>query len=189
MFEEYKNNKNNLILLTPYEHILAHKMLKEIFPCYQMTAAYILLLGKFKNLNLIDEQEYNNIIAEHAKNMSQKLKGIPKSEEHKKHISEGRIGLSYGPLSEEHKQKISKALKGRSPSELNRKINSEQRKQRIGEKNPRSKKILCVEDNLTFNTVKECCEYYHISNLHRYTQTGKIHTKLQKHFKYIEEDK
>lgn len=175
--------------MTPYEHILAHKMLKEIFPCYQMTAAYVLLLGKFKNLNLIDEQEYNNAMAEHAKNMSQRLKGVPKSEKHKQHISEGRKGLSYGPLSEEHKQKISQSLKGRSPSELNRKINSERRKQRTGEKNPRSKKILCVEDNLIFNTVKECCEYYHISNLHRYTQTGKIHTKLQKHFKYIEKDK
>lgn len=78
-------------------------MLKEIFPVYQMTAAYVLLLGRFKDLNLVNEQEYNNAVSEHAKNMSKKLKGIPKSEEHKKHISEGRMGLSYGPLSEEHK--------------------------------------------------------------------------------------
>lgn len=92
------------------------------------------------------------------------------------------MGVSYGPHSEGHKEKISKALKGRSPSELNRKINSENRKLRTGAQNPRSKKILCVEDNLIFDSVKQCCEYYHISNLYRYTTTGKIHSKLNKHF-------
>jgi group I intron endonuclease len=41
----------------------------------------------------------------------------PKSEEHRKHISEARKGMRCKPLSEEHKKKISEAEKGRRLSE------------------------------------------------------------------------
>lgn len=40
------------------------------------------------------------------------LVGIKRSAEHKKSISNGRKGVSYGPLSSEHKKNISESIKG-----------------------------------------------------------------------------
>ena len=187
LFPAFEKNKDNLIPLSPYHHFLAHKILKDIFPTPEMNLAYAFMVRLLKENPLITEEDYNQSIILANQSISEKLKGKEKSELHKQHISQSRMGMSYGPLSEKHKKKISDSMKGKNPSELNRKINSERMKQRVGEKNSQSKKILCVEDNLIFDTVKQCCDYYHISNLHRYTQTGKIHTKLQKHFCYMEE--
>lgn len=130
-------------------------------------------------------QEYNIIKRKHAIAMHDKMIGVKKSEIHKKHISEGRMGLSYGSLSDNHKQKISNAMKGVSPSELNRKVCSERCKKRIGNKNSQSKKVKCIEDNLVFDTVHECEQYYGVPHLYRYCSTGKEHSKVNKHFEYV----
>lgn len=49
----------------------------------------------------------------HGKKVSEALKGVPKTEEHKKSMSEVRKGKSTGPCSVERKEAIRKALKGK----------------------------------------------------------------------------
>lgn len=67
----------------------------------------------------------------------------PKSEEHRKHISEARKGKRGKPLSEEHKKKISEAEKGRHLSE-------EHKAKLSGANNSNSKKVGMYD----FNTGK-----------------------------------
>jgi hypothetical protein len=76
-------------------------------------------LGKGPLLNLTDGGEGNNgkIISDEVREkMSKKLSGIPKSAEHKKHISEsttGRIPSNKGgTMSDEQKKKIGNANSG-----------------------------------------------------------------------------
>lgn len=49
--------------------------------------------------------------------LSKRLRGVPKSEEHRKKISEGLKGKTKPPMSEGTKQKISRANKGKTLSE------------------------------------------------------------------------
>lgn len=181
LFVEYENDNNNIVLLTPNEHFKCHQLLTKIFPTPEMTFAY-LLMSRYHELS---SEEYKKMKLEFAIALSEKMTGVPKSEEHKKHISEGRKGLSYGSLSDEHKQKISNSMKWNTPSELNRKICSERCKKRKGNKNTQSKKVRCIEDNLVFDTVHECEQYYNVLHLYRYCSTGKAHSKLNKHFEYL----
>lgn len=58
----------------------------------------------------------------------------PKSEEHRKHISEARKGRQCKPLSEDHKRKISEAEKGR-------KLTEEHKAKLSGANNPNSKRV------------------------------------------------
>lgn len=58
------------------------------------------------------------------------------------------------------RNKISKSHIGILNSEESKKINSEKHK---GELNNRATKIMCLNDNKVFNTLKECSEYYKIS--------------------------
>lgn len=58
----------------------------------------------------------------------------PKSEEHRKHISEARKGMQCKPLSEEHKRKISESEKGR-------KLTEEHKAKLSGANNSNSKKV------------------------------------------------
>lgn len=181
LFKEFEKDKDNIVLLTPNEHFECHKLLTYIFPSPEMTFAYLIMSNKHQ----ISSEEYNKLRKNYSIAIRSKLTGVKKTELHKKHISEGRIGLSYGSLSEEHKQKISNAMKGVSPSELNRKICSERCKKRVGDKNSQSKKVRCIEDDLTFDTVRECEQYYNVRHLYRYCSTGKAPSKLNKHFEYI----
>jgi len=66
-----------------------------------------------------------------ARKLSERFKGIPKSEEHKKKVSETKVGQSYGPMSEAHKQKISKRLKGIPKTAEQRRKISEGHKRRF----------------------------------------------------------
>lgn len=181
LFKKYKNYKPNIVLLTPKEHFECHKLLTKIYPTPEMTFAYMIMSSR----NKIPSEEYAKLKQNFSLAIKEKLTGVHKSEEHKKHISEGRIGLSYGSLTKEHKQKISDALLGRKPSELNRKVCSDRCKQRTGSKNTQSKRVKCVEDNLIFDTVHECEKYYNVPHLYRYCSTGKAPLKLNKHFEYI----
>ena len=56
------------------------------------------------------------------------LKGVPKSEEHKKAISEAKKGV---PKSEEHKKALSEALKGHSVSEATKKAIGEAKSKKV----------------------------------------------------------
>ena len=65
---------------------------------------------------------------EAKKAMSEAHKGVPKSEEHKKAISEALKGVPNGPMSEDRKKAISDALKGVPKSEEAKKAMSESHK-------------------------------------------------------------
>lgn len=184
LYPEFKNCKDNIVLLNAIEHFECHKLLTKIFPTPEMTFAYLLMTRYHK----ISHKEYERLKSEFAASISKKMSGVPKSNIHRKHISESRMGLSYGKMSNEQKCKISRALKGRVPSELNRTICSNRCKSRVGDKNTQSRKVRCIEDDLVFNTIHECEEYYNILHLYRYCSTGKLHTKINKHFEYIVED-
>ena len=69
------------------------------------------------------------------------LKGVPKSEEHKKALSAAHKGV---PLSEAHKKALSEALKGIPKSEAHKKALSEAHKKALSEahRSKLSKKIL-----------------------------------------------
>ena len=45
LFPEWKNKKNNIIFLTRDEHLLAHKLLVEIYPVKEMSYAYSFMQG------------------------------------------------------------------------------------------------------------------------------------------------
>jgi group I intron endonuclease len=64
----------------------------------------------------------------------------PKSEEHKKHISEARKGMRCKPLSEEHKRKISEAEKGRQ-------LTAEHKAKLSGANNYKSKKVGAYDES------------------------------------------
>lgn len=183
LYPYYAKDRANLVLLTAEEHFECHKLLVEIFPTPEMRLAY----GFMSNFHNISKEEYDILRQEVSAAMSVKLAGKQKTDEHKLHISEGRLGLSYGPLSSAHKQKISKALQGTCPSELNRAICSERCKKRTGSKNTQSRRVKCTEDGLVFDTVGECERYYNVLHLYRYCATGKIYSKLNKHFEYIKD--
>lgn len=182
LFPKYKNDNNNIVLLTPDEHFKCHKLLAEIFPTPEMTFAYWLM----SNGHELSAEEYEKIRLKFAKAISKKLKGVSKSESHREHIRQARIGLSYGNLTEEHKQKISNALKGNvTPSELNRQRCSDRCKKRTGKNNTQSRRVRCIEDDLIFETVNQCEKYYNVPHLYRYCSTGKVPSKLNKHFEYV----
>lgn len=181
LFPLFKDNKNNFVLLTPCEHFKCHKLLTKIFPSNEMTFALWLMTPK----NEMNDSDYNEIKSNFAIVISNQMKGVPKTEEHKKHISESRIGLSYGELSENHKQKISESMKGNIISDKNREICSERCKSRTGSKNTQSRKVKCIEDNLIFDTVHQCEKYYNLPHLYRYCSNGKVPKKLNKHFEYV----
>lgn len=85
---------------------------------------------------------------------------------YRKHLSESLMGHA---VSDETKKKISEKSK----------INSGF----IGGRNPKAKQIICIEDNITFETLKDCAEYY---NIPRYKMTSiakdGFYDILNKHF-------
>lgn len=72
--------------------------------------------------------------------------GVKRSEETKRNISEAQKGRT---LSEEWKNNISKSLKGRKISEKNKQITIERK----------SIKVICIETNVIFNSMKELSEF------------------------------
>ena len=124
-------------------------------------------------------------------------KGIPCTEETKQKLSEALKGRV---ISEESKIKISKALKGHKSSELQKKQIAKTNSKRVwskesidkmkqSKKGQGSKKILCVETGVVFNSVKEALAFIgrkvgsSISNV----CNGKRKTTGGYHWKYYNE--
>lgn len=105
--------------------------LKKFGLYYKRPAAELIFLTKAEHTHL-----HNNGVPkseEHKKALSEALKGVPKSEEHKKAVSEALKGvprpyLKGIPLSEAHKKAISDAKKGVPLSETTKKAMSEAHK-------------------------------------------------------------
>ena len=77
LYSEWKFKKNNIILLTRDEHLLAHKLLKTIFPVKEMSYAYSFMLG-IMHLGLtnseISKELWNDLI--YRENVTNKNKII-----------------------------------------------------------------------------------------------------------------
>lgn len=100
-------------------------------------------------------EESRKKISEALKGENNPMYGKHHSEESKKKMSE--------PKSEEHKRKISEALKDRQLSEEHKKKLSETRIEKgcaKGKNNPSAKSVICIITNTVFYTAKEGSEYY-----------------------------
>lgn len=114
------NSKENLVKLTVYEHILAHKYWALYTEDPDAAMAFVFLYGKGINFNKIEEIPSDEDLKEIARireisNTRNRGKGNPMY---------GKPSANRGvPMSEEQKKKISKALMGHEVSgETRRKI-------------------------------------------------------------------
>ena len=138
------NSEENLVALTAREHFIVHWLLVRIYP-YSLglkRAAYMMSITR-KNIK-VSARTYQELREglSHTKEtklkMSRDRKGIKKSEEHKRKISEAHKGKKNGPHSEETKRKMSEAKKGkkRAPfTEEHKRKMSEARRRREERKN------------------------------------------------------
>jgi len=117
------NDPENLVLLTAKEHFICHKLLTYIYPNNRkISYAYIrMCYSKNGNYNktLKDYEYARYLLSNIPVSLETKLKqhkaalGVKKTLEHRKHISEGKLG--YSP-SEESKEKNRKAHIGKKYS-------------------------------------------------------------------------
>lgn len=252
LYSEYKNDSNNIILLTAREHYVAHKLLVQIFPCDEMTFCFW-RLSTDNHGREVTEDEYEcakRLVAvstshmnsgrvyteaqrkamgdrrrgrKHTEETKSKIScshiGMVASTETREKMSENRRGKGLGRvMSDEHKEtlrnrmsgddnpmkkvqggvrgymsdeeyiaytkKLSESLMGHPVSEETKRKIGEKSKGRIsGGKNPKAKKIRCVEDNVVFSTLSECGSYYNLSRtqMTNVAKTG-YSKEINKHF-------
>lgn len=131
--------------------------------------------------------------------MSDSRKGKPGrkwTDEQRKSLSDKKKGKVVGKNVKDYmtpekyelyRQHLSDSLKGHEVSEETRQKIKEKTVARgafINGANPKAKKIRCIEDNIVFDTLKECAQYY---NIPRYLMTriakNGYYEKIDKHFK------
>jgi hypothetical protein len=113
------DDESNLVKLTPEEHYLVHQLLVKMFPnnnklVYACFAMCIDAKGK-----RVNNKMYGWIKRKDAKVKSETLKGVkkpPRSEEHRRRMSEAQKNRVRYPSSEETKLKMSEAKKGKKQS-------------------------------------------------------------------------
>lgn len=122
------NSNENLVILTAKEHYIVHHLLIKIFPknpklFFAFNAMNMVKRWNSDNLRYhprLSSKEYELLRIKRAETVSKCLKGIPKSEEHKKHLSEAITGRT---LTNEQKKSISKSLKKvKHTKEWNKKV-------------------------------------------------------------------
>ena len=91
---------------------------------------------------------------EYSKNLSEAMKGKPKSEEHKRKIGEALKGKLR---SEEHRQHLSEAKKGLF----------------AGGNNPMARSVICIETKQVFDTIKEAQEWLGKGNIKSHLRGSK----------------
>ena len=124
----------NIVTLTPEEHLIAHKYLyfatrnnKLLYAIWQMTNTYACKVSP----ELLDSSQFREI-RECARRMSSEhQKGRRFTEEHRKHLSDSHKGHT---LSDSQKQAISKSNKGKIKDDEWRKHLSESHKGEINRK-------------------------------------------------------
>lgn len=101
----------NIVVLTPREHYLAHSLLCEIYPeNHKLRFALWAMsnqLGENRKYKICSRQ-YERVKKEYIKLIS----GIPKSENHKRNISEALNGRNREEFTDSHRMNISKTTKG-----------------------------------------------------------------------------
>lgn len=111
------NSYENLVVLTAKEHFIVHHLLTKIFPKnHKLFFAFNAMCGwksqktKSRYIPKLSAKEYEQLRIKRVETISKCLKGKPKSEEHKKHLSEALKGQTR-ELTEEQSAKLSKSLK------------------------------------------------------------------------------
>ena len=122
------NDKDNIIKLTAREHFIAHWLLWRIYPTKQMAFAFYLMASGIKRFNTgINRETFSSIAYEEAKiakskavseNNKKYKKGHTKSDEAKKKLSDSLKGIK---LTDDHKNNISRSNKGKAKSNAHRK--------------------------------------------------------------------
>lgn len=110
------------------------------------------------------------------------------SEESRKKLSIYRSGRKMPPPREETRLKLSQSLRGRSFSEEHRKnISLSKTGTQSGGKNPRARKVRCVESDAVFDTVKEAATFVGGSPKNIiHACAGRIKTSGGYHWMYVE---
>ena len=114
-------------------------------------------------LEQLNEKEENYILLfnSHVQGLNIKLASKPswtgkKRPEHSKFLKENGSGLSY-KRTQEHKDNLRKKLSGKR---LSKNICEKISQNKIGKK---TKKIMCLETQQIFSSIKECSEFLNIS--------------------------
>lgn len=121
----------NLVKLTAKEHFICHLLLIKIYPDeYLLKFALNMMLKSNKSQKRIVSRSYNRYKIYNSEALSKLHKGKPKSEEHKRKISESNKGKTFSIETRNKQSKWQKGkekpwLKGRKFSEATRKKMSE----------------------------------------------------------------
>ena len=115
------NNKSNLVNLTPEEHYVAHQLLVKMYPDDNKLVYAAHIMSVNNGINKRNNKEYGWIKRKLSVAFSERMmgntyassrKGYIHSEETKEKISVGNKGK---PKSAEHRKKLSEARLGKSP--------------------------------------------------------------------------
>ena len=108
--------------------------------------------------------------------------------ETRERIRMARLGKKMPPRNEEHRKRLSESLKGRTFSAEHCKHISEGKKgTQAGVKNPRARKVLCVETGVVFNTIKDAGEFIGGSPKNIIAVChGRLHTSGGYHWQYCD---
>lgn len=169
------NNADNIAVLTFREHFLAHWLLvkihknKEKQKMQYALHRMVIQTGKFNRNRHVTSGQYAIgrkafVQAQTGKKatketiLKMKLKATGR-----KHTEESKSKMRGRRDSPETIEKRSKALRGRSPTEAQRAKMKQAATGRTGEACPRSKRVLCLDDNRIFCSGKEAALFYNIS--------------------------
>lgn len=168
-----QNRKDNYVLLTYREHIIAHMLLQKMYPNNrELIWAVRMMLKKTGNreISIVSSktlEEYRILCAESYKGENNPRYGIHLSEETRKKISESHKGMKYEPISEETRRKMSEARVGMNFSEEHKKNISETHKGKklsdsakralSGGNNGSARRVI-GPDGVIYESVKDCAE-------------------------------
>ena len=191
---KYHSHHQNCIWLTAKEHFIAHKLLAEENPSnYKLVYAWTMFWNN-KKIEITPEEYEQMKIFRHAAEVSsetrQKMSDVRKgkrfSEEHRANLSKSLCGKKHGkwynngiieklyfeneklpqdfipgrlPMSDIQKQALSNLHVGKHLSE--------DTKIKISNNNALSKKIMCVETGVVYDSIADASRKCHICNIGR----------------------
>lgn len=200
------NEKENLVLLTAREHIVAHELLQRIYPNnFKIATAMVAMLMGSKPTSerngLVSSKQaayYRKMFSELKKG----TKGHSQTEETRKLISKINTGRKFTPeqrerhsakmkqriITEEWKKNISKGMLGKKHPHKSQTYTPEGLKKmqdlcasRTGDKHPNSKRVK-GPDGIIYPSVTECAQDIGVS---RTTILSWINNKPDKGFTFI----
>ena len=166
MFPLWKNRQSNLVLLTPREHLFAHKLLFKIYKNSQMACALMFMqrVGQCSDIN-----EARAAVADMGRKVLKKLWNDP---EYRKRRIEATI--KYNKTRQYHHSEETKRKIGEASS---KRVHTDETKRKIGESN--SKQIICVETGEIFKSAKDCAEHFNVKVQNIYCVTNGKHKSIK----------